>query len=460
MSMSDLACCRCDTDECQIHVDVAPPPPLDIDGMMMDLVHPVVIALFQSRAGGEMKVEGFVKTVFSGKSSDLAKEVVKNITANAKRAIVIGDYSKECLESIGGNINSSKQGCYADIISRNNEQNPLQIYVGGAAGYISYNGRHRGSAARISQHQNPEYRERNTSHHYRILDSLSTTSSKFIVLAEFSMRVGAEMVWFTETILTILFGAWDNALFRRLRPSILSPVPSSWDLNRANPLWTGKPWVFEDLKDSSNPEQVQFYYDSKKKGGDNAWTAHRAEKLNEVRRGMKMKVCTLQNKDSDFVQRAWYNLLGLGKFYISFDSILKWKVTKESRIMVHHEIREIGPHPQQFALSAPKDSSAARLGIRVSTTLANGQEVEEWLCRENFRAIMISNTLVDWMNGEWKNSNVHKKDRWPLQQEVYGSRETKGLINLALEYEKEGNVRLEKEAEDAEERARKRQRVS
>lgn len=300
------------------------------------------------------------------------------------------------LLSLKGDLSDKRQGVYADVIT-NSEPSYARIYIGSAAGV--YKGhKDSGLCRRIKEHMGSMKkgsRSQSGMLHAKELRK-AKAQANFIILVRFAEEVDFPTVRIAETLMTILFCAWDSHTFRSLRPKLLAPIPRYFGLNNANPLTGG----FVTTSDFSHPE------DSKKREehmarcrllGKRRAAENLARSLENARSEGPVAVTRRPGTKSGAYQFGFKAL----KHHIFIPSELAKDLGLDTTksVMVVYDISEEGSHHAPYACKARYKDPSRLLGIKLKGNYIHGPmkglAYQKWLQCGSTQAIITAKSIIE-----------------------------------------------------------------
>ena len=249
------------------------------------------------------------------------------------------------------------------------------------------------------------------------------TTTSFVALLKYEQRVPIGAVLLAEAMCASLFGTFNSEPYRNIRLRDLPEVDWKWGLNRSDPLKTF----------AVGMESI----------GNDVTTYRRLRTLDNCLKSGPMRV--------GFHPRRKHVENGSYQFYLfhqSFtlpkDVAISWKLKRQDEINVQWQCC-LDRHPHAFAPMAQENDDGKRVGVRAFKTV-EGIEHSHWIVRKSPGAVLLANTLHDFLNGQI----VGKDYKW-----------TESRRYIFIEYEREDFQDVEREDfEDIEgERIGKRARV-
>jgi hypothetical protein len=323
--------------------------------------------------------------------------------------------------------------------------------MAGPWSYHLYVGQSETLKARLREHENPFYRSRNPSLHYRVWDSRLDHESTFVVLS-YCPEI--------HPIALNLLEAWGTLIFQTLQKNdlieylpdgtVLLPQAGS-HLNIANPLWQRIAekkediWrsddsnrrenfselirnsdgvvreyylsltrAFRELKDSPNPVMRAYFLAGYRKQSASRFAATLERTRDEILRGAIKKVSLSING----TQRIYY---GQVPIRIRHGQI---RLLPSEEVHIQGYLTQ-GLNPKVYATGATAEDPGRRLSLRL-TVERDGCCSPMWLTAGGNEAAMIANTLVDTVENV-PYDDIEKSPRRFLRSDVSKNRARKGF---------------------------------
>lgn len=301
------------------------------------------------------------------------------------------------------------QGVYAAFVQSACSQ--TEVYIGSSYGQ---QGMKNGI---LKNHLNPHYRSKDPFKAlYIAMDKPGTTTS-FVSLLNYEKRVPIGAVLLAEAMCASLFGSFDSEQYRKVRLRDLPEVNWEYGLNRSDPL--------RSLP--TGPESI----------GNDVTTYRRLRTLDNCLKSGPMRV-GFHPRRKHAMNGSYQFCLFKENFTIPKDVAFSWKLNDQSEINVQWQCYP-ERHPHAFAPMARENDDGKRVGIRVFM-ISDGIEHEHWIVRNTPGAVLLANTLHDFLNGQivgkdykWTESRRHifqgveREDSEDTEGERTGNRARVGI---------------------------------
>ena len=269
------------------------------------------------------------------------------------------------------------QGVYLAIVQDPSGQ--VEAYVGSSYGQLGMQNRI------LKNHLNPHHRSQEPSKALYIAMNKPGATTWFICLVKFKQRVPIGAVLLAEDMCASLFGTFRSKQYREIRLSELSEVNWEYGLNRSDPL-KSRPSGWECID-------------------NDVTTYRRLRTLDNCLNSGPMRVA-FHPRRRDAKNGSWQFNLFSESFTIRKDVAISWKLARQDEIYVQWQCCP-DRNPHAFAPMAQEDDDGKRVGIR-AFRIVDGVEREHWIVRDTPDAVLLANTLHDFLNGQI----VEKDYKW------------------------------------------------
>lgn len=229
----------------------------------------------------------------------------------------------------------------------------------------------------LKNHLNPRYRSQNPFKALYIAMNKPNVTTSFVCLLSYKQRVPTGAVLLAEAMCASLFGTFDSERYREIRLSELPEVNWEYDLNRSDPL--------RSLP--IGPESI----------GNDLTTYRRLRTLDNCLNSGPMRV-GFHPRRKHARNNSYQFCLFNENFTIPKDVAVSWKLGSQAEINVQWQCC-LDRHPHAFAPMAQENDDEKRVGIR-AFTIIDEVEHEHWMVRSTSEAVLLANTLHDFLNGQ------------------------------------------------------------
>ena len=229
----------------------------------------------------------------------------------------------------------------------------------------------------LKNHLNPHYRSKDPFKALYIAMNKPGTTTSFVGLLNYEQRVPIGAVLLAEAMCASLFGTFDSERYREIRLRDLPEVNWECGPNRSDPL--------RSLP--TGPKSI----------GNDVTTYRRLRTLDNCLNSGPMRVGFHPRRKHARNGSYQFGLFS-ENFTIPKDVAVSWKLERQAKINVQWQCCP-DRHPHAFAPKARENDDGKRIGIRVFM-ISDEIEREHWMVRNTPGAVLLANTLHDFLNGQ------------------------------------------------------------
>ncbi|KAJ5825921.1 hypothetical protein N7474_003059 [Penicillium riverlandense] len=371
---------------------------------------------------------------------DIANILDESLNPVVKVICVEGRFDLDSLIKIGQEPETSADGgIYLHILWKESERTTFWLYIGQASKFCD----------RIQKHNDPRFRHRNPSLHYKVWDSAKEMKSKFVILATLTPPEcpQTQLIFnLGEMWLCLVFQTLPELQMGQWLPEDVKTLWSGHHLNVALPLWQGftnttenqaireatggriafqqyllsedslvREWAehardaFNDVRNSPNPIIRKYWwelYQQRRLKSQETWGTKKADRAKELLAGAKATVKVSHHGEMTEVMG------GMFRFTVARSLGLHLRHGDEVTLQYHMAATR---HPHPYANKSLPTDPACRLGISIRGRDMNG-EFQRWLHTNGELNVRKMNSLVDVLEGYSLGEIKEFKRRWHVNK--------------------------------------------
>ncbi|KAJ5612829.1 hypothetical protein N7510_006023 [Penicillium lagena] len=348
---------------------------------------------------------------------------------------------------------SANGGIYLHILWKESDLTTFWLYIGQASKFCD----------RILKHNDPRFRYRFPSLHYKVWDSAEEMKSKFVTLASLippECRQTQLVFNLAEMWLCLIFQTLPELQMGQWLPEDVKPLWSGHHLNVALPLWQGftdtkenqaiseatggriafqqyllsddpfiREWAehardaFNDVRNSPNPIIRKYWWDlhqQRRLKSQETWEAKKEERAKELLSGAMAIVKSSHNGEMTEVMG--------GRFRFTVARSLGLYLHHGDEVTLQYHLTATR-HQNPYATKSLPTDPASRLGISIRGRDMNG-EFHRWLHTNGELNVRKMNSLVDVLEGYSLGESKNFKRRWHVNktQDLVSEKEWRGNV--------------------------------